>query len=195
MSQRLSLRGPLLWATAISLFLVALFYVVPTQLPFLLGEMGGDSSITGLVIGWMVMVQALASLSYRWVSRLGFSNVALLSLTLMSAGMTIVGTSSAIAQVLVGLSISALGVGLVMPNLNSWISDNTSSATRARAIGALISAMFLGQFVSPVIAEPVIQGGDTAPAFLAAGVLSLVAAITVLALSVAKIAQSDSTSP
>ncbi|TFC30431.1 MFS transporter [Cryobacterium sp. TMT1-3] len=171
------------------------FYVVPTQLPFLLGEMGGDSSITGLVIGWMVLVQALSSLSYRWVSRLGFSNVALLSLTLMSAGMTIVGTSGAIAQVLVGLSISALGVGLVMPNLNSWISDNTSSATRARAIGALISAMFLGQFVSPVIAEPVIQGGDTAPAFLAAGVLSLVAAITVLALSVAKIAQSDSASP
>ena len=31
MSQRLSLRGPLLWATAISLFLVALFYVLPTQ--------------------------------------------------------------------------------------------------------------------------------------------------------------------
>ncbi|WP_104087687.1 MFS transporter [Cryobacterium sp. N19] len=172
-----------------------IFYVVPTQLPFLLGEMGGDSSITGLVIGWMVLVQALSSLSYRWVSRLGFSNVALLSLTLMSAGMTIIGTSGAIAQVLVGLSISALGVGLVMPNLNSWISDNTSSATRARAIGALISAMFLGQFVSPVIAEPVIQGGDTAPAFLAAGVLSLVAAITVLALSVAKIAQSDSASP
>ncbi|WP_343317360.1 MFS transporter [Arthrobacter sp. TMP15] len=166
------------------------FYVVPTQLPFLLGKMDAESSTTGLVIGWMVLVQALASLSYRQVSRLGFRNVAMLSMVLMAAGMTTVGTSEAIAQVLAGLTISALGVGLVMPNLNSWMSVNTSSANRARSIGALISAMFLGQFTSPLIAEIVIRGGGTAQAFLAAAVLSLVATIAVLILSTAKIRQS-----
>ena len=31
MSQRLSLRGPLLVATAVSLLLIALFYVLPTR--------------------------------------------------------------------------------------------------------------------------------------------------------------------
>ncbi|MGP5700770.1 MFS transporter [Glutamicibacter sp. 287] len=163
------------------------FYVVPTQLPFLLGQMGSDASTTGLVIGWMVLIQALASLSYRWVSRLGFRNVALLSTVLMAAGMTTVATSAAVTQVLVGLTISALGVGLVMPNLNSWISVNTSSANRARAIGALISAMFLGQFASPLIAELFTREGDTAQAFLVAAVISMVSAIAVLAFSALKI--------
>lgn len=101
----------------------------------------------------------------------------------MSAGMAAVGTSGAIAQVFIGLTISALGVGLLMPNLNSWISNCTSSANRARAIGALVSAMFLGQFASPLIAELVIRGGDTAQAFLAAGLLALMAAIAVVAIS------------
>ncbi len=168
------------------------FYVVPTQLPFLLGTMDVDASTTGLVIGWMVLVQALASLGYRWVSRLGFRNVALLSMVLMSAGMATVGTSESIAQVVAGLSISALGVGLVMPNLNSWISVSTSSANRAQAIGALISAMFLGQFASPLIAEMIIRGGGTAQAFLAAAVLALVAAGAVFAISTSKIRQSTS---
>ena len=168
------------------------FYVVPTQLPFLLGTMDADASTTGLVIGWMVLVQALASLGYRWVSRLGFRNVALLSMVLMSAGMATVGTSESIAQVVAGLSISALGVGLVMPNLNSWISVSTSSANRAQAIGALISAMFLGQFASPLIAEMIIRGGGTAQAFLAAAVLALVTAGAVFAISTSKIRQSTS---
>lgn len=175
-----SVPGLISGIVVLALVIQIVFYVVPTQLPFFLGQMGADSSTTGLVIGWMVLVQALASLSYRWVSRLGFRNVAMLSMVLMAAGMTTVGTSEAMAQVLAGLTISALGVGLVMPNLNSWMSVNTTSANRARAIGALVSAMFLGQFTSPLLAELVIRGGDTAQAFLAAAMLALVAAIVVL---------------
>ncbi|MHA7304848.1 MFS transporter [Arthrobacter sp. TMN-49] len=173
-----------IWGIVVLAFVIQIvFYVVPTQLPFLLGEMGGSSSTTGLVIGWMVLVQALASLSYRRMSRLGFRTVAILSMALMSAGMLTVSTSDGIAQVLAGLTISALGVGLVMPTLNSWISVTTSPAHRARAIGALVSAMFLGQFASPFIAELVIRGDDTDQAFLAAALLSLVSAIAVLAMS------------
>lgn len=184
--------GLLLGIVVLAFVIQIVFYVVPTQLPFLLAEMGGDSSLTGLVIGSMVLIQSIASLSYRRVSRLGFRNVALLSMVLMSAGMTTIGTSTAIAQVSVGLAISALGVGLVMPNLNSWISNYTSSANRARALGALISAMFLGQFVSPLIAELVTQEGDTTQAFLAAGGISLVAAILILASSASNIIRSAS---
>lgn len=68
--------GVILGIVVLAFVIQVVFYVIPTQLPFLLGEMGGDSSTTGLVIGWMVLVQAVASLSYRRVSGLGFRKVA-----------------------------------------------------------------------------------------------------------------------
>ena len=65
------------------------------------------------------------------------------------------------------------------PNLNLWVVAVTPEAFRGRVVGALGAAIFLGQFFSPVITEP-LRGGtgldrlyEGAGAFLLLGALIL----------------------
>ena len=66
-----------------------------------------------------------------------------------------------------------------MPNLNSWIVSLVPPGARAKWIGALVSAMFLGQFFSPILARPLITDESVQQVF---GAVSALAGITAIAL-------------
>jgi MFS family permease len=158
-----------------------IFYAVPTQLPFHLANIASmNASGIGLVIGGMVLIQALSSLAYRWVSAYPFPLIAALSLSSMAVGMFITAITPTVAGTLTGLTISALGVGLVMPNLNSWIVSLVPPSARATWIGALVSAIFLGQFASPILAGPLVTDDSVRQVFGAASALAGLTAIALL---------------
>jgi MFS family permease len=41
-----------------------------------------------------------------------------------------------------------------MPNMTVWLSTAVPDAIRGRALGGLSTAMFLGQFLSPIVTQP-----------------------------------------
>lgn len=47
-----------------------------------------------------------------------------------------------------------MGLGLLMPNMSVWLSTAVPDALRGRALGGLSTAMFLGQFLSPIVTQP-----------------------------------------
>jgi hypothetical protein len=51
--------------------------------------------------------------------------------------------------------VSEAGFGLLMPNLNVWLSSVTPEAMRGRAFGGLTTCLFLGQFASPFASQPI----------------------------------------
>jgi MFS family permease len=73
----------------------------------------------------------------------------------MGIGYLLIGQSSSWLQVLAGLAISGMGLGILMPNMSVWLSSAVPDAMRGRALGGLSTAMFLGQFLSPIVTQPI----------------------------------------
>ncbi|QIS04926.1 MFS transporter [Nocardia brasiliensis] len=152
-------------------FLVTLaFYMAPTQLPFLLAELGTGPAVVGMVIAATTLSSVLGALAFspvrvRWAP----STVTAVSVALLGFGWVLVGTAGAVAQVVAGLLVGGFGVGLAVPNLNLRLSDLAPAATRGRILSGLVTGIFLGQFVSPLIVQPLIRATGIGGAFLWTG--------------------------
>jgi MFS family permease len=170
----------------ISLFALAfatqlIFYTIPTQLPFHLARITGTGAATaGFVMAWMVAVQSGASLTYRFTAQLGNKANALFSFSFMAIGLVVLALAGSLSLAVIALSITAVGTGLIMPNLNAWVASAIPGEGRARAFGGLTSAMFAGQFVSPLLAQPLISDANTTPVYLGAAGLAALTAIILL---------------
>jgi MFS family permease len=74
---------------------------------------------------------------------------------LMGIGYLLIGQASSWPQVLAGLAISGMGLGILMPNMSVWLSSAVPDGMRGRALGGLSTSMFLGQFLSPIVTQPI----------------------------------------
>lgn len=153
---------------AVTFLGMAVFYLIPTQIPFLLEAFsGGGASAAGLAIAAGSLVSATVSLQYGRISRhMGFAAVAASSLGLLGAGFVLVGIASSTAGVVAGLAVAGLGTGLLMPNGAQWVTTTVAASLRGRALGAMNTSIFLGQFLSPLFVHLVLGDGSTAHAFL-----------------------------
>lgn len=61
------------------------------------------------------------------------------------------------AQVITGLIIGGLGLGLLLTNMNLWLVSETPELLRGSTVGGLVSFIFLGQFLSPLVGQPIFE--------------------------------------
>lgn len=161
---------------AIALLCMIAFYLVPSQLPFHLEAVAGAGpTASGFAIAVSSMAGTVTSLAYgRFRERLGFTTILALNLGLMGAGYLTISGAQSYAMVLVGLTIGGFGLGLLMPNLNLWVTTTAPAALRGRALGGLATAVFLGQFLSPVASQPIAERIGLGATFGATGILLLI---------------------
>ena len=143
-----------------ALLMQVVFYMIPTQLPFHLQQISGaDATRSGLAIALATFFSAISSLNYGKVKQhLNFINILALAFTLMGLGYMGIGLVNTYGLVLLMLIPTGLGLGLLMPNLNVWTSREVPDHLRGRALGGLTTFFFLGQFLSPVVTQPMSQG-------------------------------------
>jgi MFS family permease len=157
-----------------------IFYLIPVQLPFYLRSLNVTSATqSGLAIAFSTLFSSFSSITYgRLKQRFDFVSILVLSFILMGAGYVVVGLANSYEQVLLGLPIAGLGLGLLMPNFNVWISKEVPDAFRGRALGGLTTFFFLGQFLSPIVSQPLSQQFGLAATYsLAGGALLFAAAV------------------
>jgi MFS family permease len=132
------------------------FYLIPVQLPFFLDNLvKALPSQSGMAIALCTLFSAIASVTYgKLKQRMEFVTFLPVIFGLMGIGYLLIGQSSSWSQVLTGLAIAGMGLGLLMPNMSVWISSAVPDAMRGRALGGLSTAMFLGQFLSPIVSQP-----------------------------------------
>ena len=164
---------------------MVLFYLAPVQLPFLLSqrlEAGGTG--IGLALGVMTVTSAGASFLFARIQRrLDSPGVLILTFAVMAPGLALVGWAGAWVWVLLGMAVFGVSVGLLGPNLALWISALVPASQRGRALGNLTTAVFLGQFLSPVLSSPVtLAGGSLGLVFLHGAALACMVSISVVAL-------------
>lgn len=165
----------LVYATA---FLgMVLFYMMPVQIPYLVKEFPDVSNTqAGLAIAIGTVTGALVSLNYkRFRQRLHFAALFFLSFLFMGGGYVIIGLAPSYLLVLAGVLVAGLGAGFLMPNANVWLMGLAPPEKRGRLMGGLSMAIFLGQFASPLVTEPVEEAYQSLSAtfLVAAGVLGI----------------------
>jgi MFS family permease len=132
------------------------FYLIPVQLPFFLDDLvKALPTQSGMAIAFCTLFSAFASLTYgKLKQRMEFVTFLPIIFGFMGIGYLLIGQSSNWAQVLTGLAIAGMGLGILMPNMSVWLSSAVPDAMRGRALGGLSTAMFLGQFLSPIVTQP-----------------------------------------
>ncbi|MGV9752103.1 MFS transporter [Nocardia farcinica] len=158
--------GRVLVVYALALTLTLVFFLAPTQLPFLLPDFGAGPAVTGAVIAVSTLTGAVGAFAYAAVRRrVGSTTITCASVALLATGWLVIGTAGTLWAVVAGLLIGGTGVGLAVPNLNLILTEVTPPDARARALSGLVTAIFLGQFASPLIAAPLIEVSGIAGTF------------------------------
>ncbi|MFD2466308.1 MFS transporter [Amycolatopsis silviterrae] len=160
---------------------VVVFYTVPTQAPFWLAEVGGAGPVVaGALIAAVNLVMTLVGLNFRRLrARWAFPALAVAMFAAFAVGLVVLGTAGALWTAALGMVVVGLGVGLQNPTINGWLVSTAAPGARTRSLGLLTSALFLGQFSSPLIAQPVIDAVGMGTTFVLSGALAAVVALVV----------------
>ncbi len=172
--------SPWVWLALISAFITTVsFYLIPVQLPFFLQKLEGiNGNKVGLAVGCLPFAQAIASFLYKRVKmKLNYIAIYSLGFVPMAIGFSVIGFSETYWQVITGVLISGLGLGLLIPNGNLWVMSLVPVHVRGKYIGFLTTATFLGMFFSPMIIQPVQQWVGLNYSFIVVGVTLAVVAL------------------
>ncbi|MEH3117229.1 MAG: MFS transporter [Methylorubrum populi] len=151
-------KGQLAFVAMLATSTFILFYIVPTQLPFHLADIGlPDPAVSGQVIAILTLVGGVTALLFGRIRvRLGTAWTPAAGYAAMAIGFLVFQASSSVPAFLLGGAISGLGVGLVMPNFATLALQAVPAERRGIAGGVLTTAIFLGQFLSPVLSQPLL---------------------------------------
>ncbi|HET6706396.1 MFS transporter [Amycolatopsis sp.] len=176
-------RPRLLGLYAVMFLGVVVFYTVPTQAPFWLGQVGGAGpAVTGALIAAVNLVMTLVGLKFRRLrARWDFPALAIVLFTAFAAGLVLLGTAGSLGVAALGMVVVGAGIGLLNPTVNGWVVASVAPGVRTRALGLLTSALFLGQFASPLLAQPVADAAGLGWTFGCAGIAAAVIAVVMAA--------------
>ena len=140
-------------------FAMVLFYMLPTQLPYLIIEtLHGKPSTIGLVIATAMLFNALTSRQYaKLKARFSYVHIYMITFIFFGIGLFIISQAHSIAQLFYSTAFIGIGFGLILVNTNSWFLAKVPAHKRGKASGVLASSFFLGQFFSPLLLEPVVH--------------------------------------
>ncbi|MCF6444822.1 MFS transporter [Nereida sp. MMG025] len=152
-----------LWLAAgfclLALINMATFYTVPTQLPFfMIEELGLDRpSLTGIAIGVGTLVTACIAPFYgRVASRLQLGMILAVGFGGLGMSYGLIGLAPSYGIVV----LSNVGLGLfgalIWPALSLGMVAAAPAHLRGRVSGAFTACVFGGQFISPLMSQPLV---------------------------------------
>ncbi|MGI9257280.1 MAG: MFS transporter [Gammaproteobacteria bacterium] len=153
---------PCAWVFVSATLASGLFFVTPVQLPFYLTSTFDASPLqSGLAVGVGNTVGAIVALTYyRFKLRMNYVAIYAVIFLSMSTGYYVLTLMPTYTTSLIAMIISGIGFGLYIPNHSSWILAVVGQERRGYGVGLVTTAMFLGQFLAPIVAEPMIDPND-----------------------------------
>ncbi|MFY0593892.1 MFS transporter [Roseivirga sp.] len=173
----------LAWTIFIISFIgMVTFYLMPVQIPFLMQEFSNISNTrTGLAIATVMLVGGVTSFQYpKLKRRLSHYQIYGLTFLFMGIGYLLISMANSYAMTFPGLFISGLGAGLLMPNSNLCLVTMASPENRGKVLGLLTTFIFLGQFASPLVFQPLIDLTSIKSGFLYLSLSMILVSIIVL---------------
>ncbi|MEM8787199.1 MAG: MFS transporter [Pseudomonadota bacterium] len=180
-----AVAGPFPWRVVLLtggiLFGVMVFILMAaTRLPFLLERIGVTSpGLIGVTLALMTAASFPTGLFYGRVrARLEPRIIAALALGLMGAGYAVIALAPTLGQVMAGIVVTGLGLGLIIPNQNVWLMAHVSQTARGRASGLMTTLLFAGQAISPLVSGALLIALDLRAVFSVFAAAALAGALT-----------------
>lgn len=147
------------------------FYLTPTQVPFLVAQRVSHAPLlAAAAIAVSTLSAAAASLTFGRVrARVSPPLITAMVFALMGSGYLATGLLPGYIPILAGMAVLGLGLGMLMPNLNTWLAAEVPPALRGRVLGGLTTSVFLGQFLSPILGQPILERLGLAGMFTVVG--------------------------
>ncbi|MBK4216237.1 MFS transporter [Paracoccus caeni] len=160
-----------------------IFYAVPTQLPYHLQGLGmPDPQKAGYVMGSMMFAAAIMSVVSGWIRPwLGRIGTPVSGYLTLAMGFSAVASGDTLGVEMIGTALIGAGLGLCMPTFITTALNVTPARHRGLVSGAVTSAIFLGQFLSPLVTQPLVERLGYAGAF-GAGAAGFVVLAVILTL-------------
>jgi MFS family permease len=161
---------------------IVFFYIIPVQIPFVLNKIDGvNNAMIGYAISISTLASAIISMNYKqFKKRYSFPTIYFLAFLFMGVGYMIISLSDLYWQIITGLVISGFGTGLIMPSGSLWIIELAPSKFRGRMIGIAATTMYLGQFISPLFLQPIINQTSVASSFYLVAIFMISVGIIVV---------------
>ncbi len=162
---------------------ITLMFTVPSKGPFLFFESGITSSlITGVLLGLMGMASMGAALCQVKISKY-LDELMRCALGIGSTGLGLfLMANGSMATIVAGVVFVGIGMGVSQPTLTHWIGLLSPQHLRGRIFGGLTSIIFIAQFVSPILMQPLLENGlSLASAFKYLGIAGLAIGVIVVA--------------
>lgn len=174
-------RPQLLGIYGLMFALFVMMYAVAVFLPQRLGQLGIDAPIlVSLFLVPMGGAMSVAGLVYaRLRARVAAATLLRLSALSWIAAFLILGTLDQPAAVIVAPVLFGLGNGVAFPALTVLIAEIAPASLWGRANAIAATAVFIGQFMSPIILGPVVAATSVTAGFL---VVAGIAAVILLLL-------------
>ena len=178
-SQNLRIPRVVYLIYVVSFFSMAIFYMIPVQMPFMLSGMPGVTSTqVGLAIALMNVTSVSVSLNYARIKKyLNFLSVKALVYFLVGVGYLVISQSNSYWMAALGILICGLGFGMLMANINLWLISKAPAPMRGRLVGYLNAAIFMGMFLSPVLLHPLVKLFELQGSFLIVSMLLMILAV------------------
>ncbi len=173
--REVEISGNLIYVYILAFLLMVVFYVLPTQMPFLMiNHFGASGTLTGLIISSAMASNAIGALSFsKFKKHMDFGEIYLLGLAILALGFVAIGNISNVYLFFVTSPIMGFGGGLLMTSTTAWMLHVSHHTKRIKASGYLTGALFAGQFVSPLLFHPFVEYFGLQYFFILLGIMIL----------------------
>ncbi len=168
-------RKPFILAVyGLGLWLMVMLYTNVTFVPQLVAQGFGVSNtlLISLFISAMGIAATVSAFMYRKVkAKLSHNTIAIVALGLWALGFLVLSQFISILPMVLSVVLFGVGQGMLMPTLNLWVGELSDTCARGRMVAFLTTFLFLGQFLPPIIFNPVFSAFSFAGVFLTAGLV------------------------
>jgi MFS family permease len=132
--------------------LASLIFVYFANVPFLIKQNQVGSPINaGIAQAFYMFAALIANISMPKIKKRSLKWLIFIQLMLISIGFLMLGLLTSLKYIYIGSFFLGLGYGSIGSLLVVLISENTSKLSRVNALAMLTGAMYLGQFISPLL--------------------------------------------
>lgn len=144
---------------ALAFLLMLVFYILPTQMPFLMmNHFGANGKLTGMIIAMAFIFNALGALSFARLKKFyDFRCIYMIGMAIVAVGFLLIGNVHDVYLFFFTSPILGFGGGLLMTNITAWMLHLAHESKRVKSSGYLTSSLFMGQFFSPIVFHPAVE--------------------------------------
>ncbi len=158
------------------------FYMIPTQIPFYLIEMGfGDPALSGIGVAASTLATAITALFYGRLRRfLAIETMFIYGFALSAVGFLVMGLATTLPLLFIGLLLFGAGQGSTTANFSIRLLDLAPLRVRGRIMGGQATAIMMGFFISPLVSQTIATFSGLSTSFLTAAALLLTVSVVFL---------------